>query len=327
MIRILLSISACLFLCTCQSVPEPASKAYNISSFQGGPPRKTSSDCTFRYRLDNSFDKLDNQIQQQAVRAAFDLWQKAQPNITFIQRQDTQLTEMSIRFSAHEETTGSLQKSSFGLIRGDLLTLSTAKELNGVYTIFLDSDFIWDVQAITRVVAYHIGVFIGMPVSQENGSILNPSYHRETVKLSSQDIALVKALYPKPCSKSCTTFLPVQFTLSKLTTQSIRLDKQGTIAIKASGSMVVGYWLGWSTPAGLEKGLFSIPIGDYSINRAFNHAALLYKINNEKDWHLCGNGCEFQTDGISQCTELTLGINDIDLSDNTGAYNISVDYK
>ena len=91
--------------------------------------------------------------------------------------------------------------------------------------------------------------------------------------------------------------------------------------------MVVGIILGWSTPAGLEKGLFNFPIGDYSIERAFNHAALIYKVNNEKNWRICGTSCEFATDGVSQCTELTFAVNDLDLRDNSGAYNVTVDYK
>lgn len=325
--KILLSLSAVILLCTCQSVPQPASPAYNISSNVDQPARRPASECTFRYRIANSFDRLDNQIQQQAVRSAFDLWQQADPNITFIQRQNTEITEISIEFAAHQDIDKSSQQSSIGLIPGVLPTMSSSKELDGVYKILLDSEFLWDALSITRVIAYHIGIFAGLPVSSDQNSILNPVYLRQSVQLSDRDIEQINKLYPRPCSQECATFMPLQLSLRDPITKSIRLDRQGTISIKASGSMIVGFWLGWSTPAGLEKGLFSFPIGDYSVDRSFNHAALLYKINQENQWHLCGSACEFQTDGVSQCFELTLGINDNDLSDNNGAYNVSVDYK
>jgi len=327
MLKTLLCLSIVWISLSCETVPDPSSKAYYISSSTIAALRKPAKECTYRYKLENAFSKLDNQTQQQAVRAGFDLWQKGNPNIVFLQRQDVVVAEIIIRFVASSEIKGEIKKSPFGLIKGDIGVLSSVKEENNAYVILLDSDFSWDSQAITRVLAYHVGIFLGMSVSEDSNSLLYPYYIKETVRLSDTDLSQIRTLYPTLCSNSCNQFLPIKFPVNESVTKSIRLDKQGTISIKASGSMVVGFWLGWSTPAGLEKGLFNFPIGDLSIDRAFNHAALIYKINNEKNWRFCGTSCEFKTDGISQCTELTLGINDKDLSDDTGAYDVTVDYK
>lgn len=327
MMKTLLLLSLIWILLSCETVPDPSSKTYYISSSTTAALRKPAKECTYRYKLENAFSKLDNQTQQQAVRAGFDLWQKGNPNIVFLQRQDVLVAEIIIRFVASSEVKGEIKKSPYGLIKGKIGVLSSAKEENNAYVILLDSDFNWDSQAITRVIAYHIGIFLGMTISEDSDSMLNPYYIKETVLLSDTDLSQIRTLYPTLCSNICNQFLPIQIPVNELVIKSIRLDKQGTISIRASGSMVVGSWLGWSTPAGLEKGLFNFPIGDLSIERAFNHAALIYKINNEKNWRFCGTSCEFKTDGVSQCTELTLGINDLNLSDDTGAYDVTVDYK
>ena len=327
MFKTSLQFGLLVFLWACQTVPDPSSQVYVISAVTNNPLRKTVTDCTFRYKLDNSFSKLDNQTQQQSVRAAFDLWQDGNPNITFIQRQDAFVTELIIRFVPHSEIQDDQEKAPYGLIRGTIATLSSFREENKSYTILLDSDFDWDGPAITRVLAYHIGVFLGMAVSEEKDSMLNHLYLKETVGLSDSDKSKIRSLYPKPCNTSCNNFLPLKLDVLPSATRSIRLDKQGKISITASGSMVIGFYLGWSTPTGLEKGLFNFPIGDYSLERAFNHAALVYKVNNEPNWRLCGTSCEFTTDGVSQCTEVTFAVNDKDLRDNSGSYNVTVDYK
>ncbi len=57
-----------------------------------------------------------------------------------------------------------------------------------------------------------------------------------------------------------------------------------------------------------------------------NHAALMYQLNTETAWRLCGKQCEFQTTG-SRHLDVTFNINDKDVTDNSGAYRVVVDYK
>lgn len=325
--KTLLRICVVTLLWTCKTVPDPSSLSYYISEVTSSPARQGSSDCTFRYRLDNTFPKLENQIQQEAVRAAFDLWQEGNPNIGFVQRQDGLAVEMLIRFVDGSQLKNDKKKSTYGLIRGDIATLSSATNEKNTYIVLLDSGFDWDSQSITRVLAYHIGIFLGLDVSPDASSMLHQSFVKGTSRLTEADIAQVQKLYPVACNTSCNNFLPFKLDMLQPVTKSIKLDKQGTISINAGGSMIVGTVLGWSTPLGLEKGLFSFPIGDYSIVRDFWHAALIYKVNNEPNWRSCGTSCEFQTDGVSQCIDITFAVNDNNLTDNQGSYQVTVDYK
>ncbi|CAG5009205.1 hypothetical protein DYBT9275_04445 [Dyadobacter sp. CECT 9275] len=320
-----LFFSTALFVWACSTVPDPASKVYYIT--ETTTTRQPSGICAFRYKITNSYSRLDNQSQQNAVRAAFDLWQKGNPNLLFLQKQDGLTTEIAIRFAEPSEIPQGTQKAPIGLVRGNIPTISALKVDNNNYTILLDASFPWDTHAITRALSFHIGKFLGLEISPENGSMMNPVYLKETIRLSDADSVKINALYSLPCTSGCNNFLPLSLPVNDIITKSIRLDKQGKIAISASGRMVIGFWLGWSTPAGLENGLFSVPIGDYSLDRSINHAALIYRINNETKWRYCGTACEFSTDGVSQCIDVTLAINDNKPSDNDGAYDVTVNYK
>ena len=314
-----------LFVWACGTVPDPASKVYYITETTA--TRMPSQICAFRYKVANSYGKLDNQSQQEAVRAAFDLWQKGNTNLLFLQKQDGLSPEIMIRFVEPAEIPQGTQKAPAGLIRGNILTISTIKNINNTYTILLDNSFPWSKHAITRALVFHIGRFLGLEISQESSSMMNALYLPEAIRLSGQDSVGALKLYSKPCSGICNNFLPLKLPVGKEITQSIRIEKPGIISIKASGNMRVGLWVGTSSPDGRPTGVGELSLEAYNLVVDFNHAALIYKLNSDGPWKLCGSSCEFNTDGISQCIDLTFNINDNKQEDNQGSYDITVDYK
>ena len=83
--------------------------------------------------------------------------------------------------------------------------------------------------------------------------------------------------------------------------------------------MVVGGIVRGSTPDGLLSGVAGFSLASFSIDPGFNHISLMYKINNDTSWLNCRKSCEIATDGVSQCIDLTLVINNLDLTDDLGA--------
>jgi hypothetical protein len=179
---------------------------------------------------------------------------------------------------------------------------------------------------MTKAIAYHTGLMLGMATSKNEQSVMYPFNIGNKIALDKTDSLDVNRLYPLVCKDADFRFLPYSFNLNSSTLLKIRLDKQGIIKIAATGQIRVGLFLGYSTPAGLDKGLFSFPISGYNIVPAFNHAGIIYKKNNDKDWSFCGSYLELPTDG-SEYLELILNINDNDLTDNVGSYQVTVSYK
>jgi hypothetical protein len=115
-----------------------------------------------------------------------------------------------------------------------------------------------------------------------------------------------------------------------LVTKDIKLERAGIVTIKSTGVMVAGTFIGDVTP----DGKFEFTIGgvafdisaQYDINPDFPHGAVIYKINDDKDWRLCKSNCEFSTLGNEYIT-LQLFINDSNAADNTGTYTTIIDYK
>ncbi|SEI49859.1 Matrixin [Dyadobacter sp. SG02] len=315
-----------LLVWACQTVPDPAEKSYYISASQYDNAKHNEA-CSFRYKIDNSYRNLTSQLQQQAVRAAFDLWQNANPNILFLQKQDGLVTEINIGFGKLTEEDRKDHKATIGLLRGNLESLSKVLLKKNNTTILLDEDFAWDTHSITRVVAYHIGKFLGLSNSTETSSLLYPLYIDQSLRLTVNDSTELNRLYNVPCEGECRDFLPQTLKLHGMAARSIRIDQPGKITITGSGSLYTGPFLKWSTSDGLAKGLFNFSIDAYNLVPDYNHAALIYKLNNEPNWRLCKSKCEFETDGVSQCLDLTLAINDNDTLNNEGTYNVIVDYK
>jgi hypothetical protein len=315
-----------LFLTACQPEPEKASPLYYITSFNNEVASKLQVNCVFRYSLQNVFNRLDNESQHLAIKTAFDLWQASNPNLRFLRYQASN-TEISIRFASKEAITFESLLSPVGLVRGDIATLSATKRENKTYVILLNSDYSWDAPSLTRVLTHQIGIFLGLNASSEINSIMNPVFTKEILVLSKQDSILVNKLYYETCSYLDYSFLPLNFQVNRETPKKIILDRPGSLSIRASGYITVGIWLGGSTPDGLERGLFNFPIDEYNIVPSLNHAALMYRLNNDPTWYFCGSQCDIVPDGINQYLELTFHVNDKNLTDNSGAYNVTVNYK
>lgn len=115
-----------------------------------------------------------------------------------------------------------------------------------------------------------------------------------------------------------------QIEVARFLTTPIKVSPGDEVHIKASGSIKVGSWVGNSLPKGRTSGLLSADISAYNIVPKFNHAALLYRISGDSQWQFAGEDIEFiaQRDGY-----LEFEVNDIDKSNNSGAYQVRVIVK
>lgn len=310
----------------CQLKLEKAAPLQYITSLKNELPSRLRQGCTFRYNLENLFGRLDNQTQEKALQESFSLWQKANPNLRFLRYLGNN-PEIIVRFVPHSETAFVAVSTPQGLIRGQVQPISAVRREKNTHVILLDQDVNWTYQILKQVLAHHIGLFLGLNTSSESGSLMNPLLIGQEIQLSKKEEDLVQKLYPDICKDLLCDPLPVYFELSKETSQKYLLTHQGTLSVKAKGGIVVGIWLGTSGPDGITRGLFNFPIDDYNIVPELEHAVLMYRLSGQTRWTRCGSSCEIPTDGVSECMEITFHINDRDITDNTGAYNVTVDYK
>lgn len=323
----LLIFAPALFFLSCQDVPLAASRLVYISADQTDMARRPSTECAFRYKIDNTFQRLNDNGQREAIRAGFNLWQKVNPNLGFLEL--PQRPVLSVKFVDPSEIAHQTTPAMVGLVRGAAtVTAGLRKESNGTHTILLSNTFDWDKNSLTKAVAYHAGLFLGMATSTEARSLMSTLFVGQSVTASKTDSIAVNKLYTTTCKDFIVSYLPFKLPVNGPVTKTIRLDKQGTVVIKASGFMTVGTWVGVSDPKG-KNGLLDVPIPEYNIVPDFLHAALMYKINDDPKWSYCGTECSFSTDLSkgSPYIDLTFGVNDLNLNDNTGSYDVVVDYK
>jgi len=316
-----------LIAISCQKVPESATPIFYITGLRNENARKLRDNCVFRYKIENKFERLNDQIQQSAVKAALEGWQTKNTNIRFLRYQGSN-PEIALRFIPNTVLENSEVTAPLGLVRGKVMTLSSFKKENtNTQIILLNADFDWDAAAITRVVMHQTGLYLGLNTATDLNSAMNPVFQKGQGGISKADSTLVNNLYPQKCILKDFNLLPQSLSVNKPTTAKIILDKQTPIVIKATGGIRVGLFIGISTPKGLERGLFNFPIDEYNIVPDFNHGALMYRINDNPTWTYCGDGCEIETDGVSEYIEITFGINDNNLLDNSGTYTIAMTQK
>lgn len=330
-IKFFLAVSS-LFLWQCELYPasEKLPPQYLITDVVvDTPPKRSLENCIIRYQLANSFARLDNPIQQNAVRRAFDFWQKSVANIKFLQYDVVDRTEILVKFVSPSEITKTTQPASLGLVRSAITNICMLKkEPNKIPIILLDNTYDWTEDAIFQATAYQIGIFLGMNTSIELSSVMYPYLSQsKTYKLNKTDSLTINNLYNSPCKNSNFSFLPFSLAVSDEVRRDILLDKQGTVVIEAKGQIVVGIFIGTSTPDGNDKGYLGITIPAISkIVPTFYHGGLMYRLDNETNWTFCGSRCEFETKG-KNAVQLILQINDSSIYDNTGAYDVTVKYK
>lgn len=330
-IKFFLVISS-FFLWQCELYPssEKVAPQYLITdAVVDSPPKRALDNCIIRYQLANSFSRLDNPIQQNAVRKAFDFWQRSISNIKFLQYDVADRTEILVKFVSPNEITQTTQTASLGLVRSTLTNICMLKkEPNKIPIILLDNTYEWTEETIFQATVYQIGIFLGMNTSTEFNSVMYPYLNQsKTYKLNRTDSLTINNLYSSPCKNSNFSFIPFALSVSEEARRDILLDKQSSVIIEAKGQIVVGIFIGTSTPDGNDKGYLGITIPSISkIVPTFYHGGLMYRLDNETNWTFCGSKCEFETKG-RKAVQLILQINDSSLYDNIGAYEVNVKYK
>jgi hypothetical protein len=315
-----------LIFSQCHTELTPSDATFLISTQQNEISTQASSSCVFKYKLVTPFTQLDNNTQLKAVSDGISMWQKANKRINFLQFSEDARCEMWVKFADPKTFDSSTKTTEGSLFKVPLIGQSFSRKENTKYVIYLSNAYQWTQQSMTKAIAYHTGLMLGMATSKNEQSVMYPFSVGNNVTLDKTDSLDVNRLYPLVCKDADFRFLPITFNLNSNTLLKIRLDKQGTIKIASTGQIRVGLFLGFSTPAGLDKGLFNFPISGYNIVPNFNHAGIIIKKNSDKDWSFCGSYLEFPTDG-SEYLELILNINDNDLTDNTGSYQVTISYK
>lgn len=311
----------------CQDVPPPASPLVYVSADHNDVARRPSANCAFRFHIANAYTRLDNDTQREAIRAGFALWQRADPNVGFLELPDR--PELTVRFADPSVVQSQAVTVPLGLVRGSATTVaSLRKESSGTHTILLSNAFAWTTRSLTKAVAYQVGLFLGMATSDESNSVMSPVFVGQPTVVSKADSVGINSLYRTACTDLAVGYLPLSFKVGGPVTKTIKLDKQGIVSIKASGQMIIGEIVGTSGPAGRTDGVggFSFNLLNLNIVPEWNHAVLMYKLNNETNWRNCGPSCSFTTNGL-QYVDLKFMINDADLTDNIGGYDVVVDYQ
>ncbi|SFF16391.1 matrixin family metalloprotease [Spirosoma endophyticum] len=321
---ILLLLLSLISFQQCQNIPPDASKFVYISANRNESVQRLSTDCAFRYSVVNTYKRIDDESQRDAIRAGFDIWQKACPTIGFLELPAR--PRLLVQFVDPSEISTQTATVPVGIVQGTAtVAAGLRKESSGVYTILLSNAYDWNKNSLTKAIAYHAGLFLGMATSSDKGSLMSPLYDGQPLAISKSDSTTINKLYSNTCKDLTVNYLPFTLQVAGPLTKTVKFDKQGTILVRASGLITVGVFVGITGPEG-KDGLFGFPIPQYSIVQEFLHAALMYKLNNESKWHYCGKECNFPTGG-AQYVDLTFGVNDLNLTDNTGAYTVVVDYK
>lgn len=316
----------CFLLVQCQSVPPIADPLVYVSADRVDVARKASDGCAFRYVIANSFGKLDNTLQKNAIKAGFVAWEKANANVAFRQFETTPRRELEVRFVDANLLQADEGVVPVGLVRGKINSISALrKESSTTYAILLSNVYAWDVETLTRAVSYHAGLYLGMNTSNDPQSVMYPFLVAKTTRLARVDSLLINQLYPLPCRDLSADFLPLSLKLLQPIVKTLKIEKQGMVRITASGIMKVGNLVGNSPPEGLVSGVGAVSLAGYSIVPTFNHACVMYRLNQSKTWVYCGKACEFPTNGAN--VDLELQVNDLDLTNNAGPYDIIIDYK
>jgi hypothetical protein len=102
---------------------------------------------------------------------------------------------------------------------------------------------------------------------------------------------------------------------------SICFKEGNVVTIEATGQIRVGTFVGNSDPDGRTSGVMGMSLESYNIVSAYNHAALMYRLNGETEWRLAGRKKKFIAPR-NGC--LQFQVNDNSQGDNYGTYTVEV---
>ena len=195
----------------------------------------------------------------------------------------------------------------------------------------MDNTHDWTDDQLLKAIAYHIGFYLGLATSSNTDSIMYAIYGNTTNKITKEDSIQINTLYLLPCKDSKIENLSIKFRLSnQVVTKEFTTTKAGLISVKSSGTITVGQNIGNSTPNGQDSflvPLFPVPIDKkYYIIPNYPHGSVMYKMNSEKDWQSCKSNYEFSVNN-GEFISISFLVNDSVIEDNTGWYDVEINYK
>ena len=100
------------------------------------------------------------------------------------------------------------------------------------------------------------------------------------------------------------------------------------VIIRAGGVMKVGNFVGSSGPEGLpnNRGVLGMSLSGYNYFKNWNHAVLVYRIGENSPWTYYRDNKENRL-LVQHSGYIEFGVNDNNLSDNSGAYSVEVIVK
>jgi Matrixin len=217
--------------CQCSETLEPTSPIFLISTQKNEFSSQSSTNCVFRYKIVTPFTQLDNDTQQKAITDGITLWQKANKRLTFLQFSVEDRCEIWVKFTEPQKLQALELTSQDGLIKFPLVGQSISKKENGKYVIYLSNTYAWTKETLTKAIAYHTGLMLGIATSKNPASVMYPYGVNLKIALDKTDSLDVNRLYPLACKDADFIFLPITSKLNNYKLFKIRLDKQGIIKI------------------------------------------------------------------------------------------------
>ncbi|GAB3897192.1 matrixin family metalloprotease [Spirosoma agri] len=208
----ILLLGSSFWQCQDQDKIPAASPQVYVSADRNEASQRLSNECAFRYTIANSSAQLDNNSQREAIRAGFAMWQKMSPNVSFLEFATSERAILFVRFVNPDQLQAKPIVVSEGLLRGPAMIASALRqESNGSYTILLSNDVKWSTNMLTRSIAYHAGLLLGMATSADAGALMSPvMQNRMAVPIKADSVALNR-LYVSPCASYLSERDSVQF--------------------------------------------------------------------------------------------------------------------
>ena len=206
-----------LIFSQCHTELTPSDATFLISTQQNEISTQASSSCVFKYKLVTPFTQLDNNTQLKAVSDGISMWQKANKRINFLQFSEDARCEIWVKFADPKTFDSSTKTTEGSLFKVPLIGQSFSRKENTKYVIYLSNAYQWTQQSMTKAIAYHTGLMLGMATSKNDQSVMYPFSVGNNVTLDKTDSLDVNRLYPLVCKDADFRFLPFTFNLNSNT--------------------------------------------------------------------------------------------------------------